>query len=122
MRSLATGIPQLVFRSLSDGSRIWVSPQWIDFTGLNLDQSLGYGWMDAIHPDDREATQVAWADAGQHGEERVDVGLGGLEAAMGEHHLLEGRVVRQHVPLEEGPRAGRLAPGDRGRRLVRASE
>jgi PAS domain S-box-containing protein len=64
-RLLATSIPQLVFRTLPDGNRIWGSPQWIDFTGLSLEQSLGFGWMDAVHPDDREATQRAWHDAQQ---------------------------------------------------------
>src|SRR5689334_11272483 len=50
-RLLATNIPQLVFRGLSDGSRTWPSPQWIDFTGLGVEASLGLGWLDAIHPD-----------------------------------------------------------------------
>src|SRR5689334_17174659 len=36
-RLLATNIPQLVFRGLGDGSRTWPSPQWIDFTGLNVE-------------------------------------------------------------------------------------
>lgn len=67
-RILATGIPQLVFRTKWDGSRTWGSPQWIDFTGLARDASLGFGWLDAIHPDEREATKDAWFDAAEVGE------------------------------------------------------
>jgi PAS domain S-box-containing protein len=67
-RLLATNIPQLVFRSQSDGSRTWPSPQWIDFTGLGVEQSLGFGWVDAIHPDDREATIEAWRTAETAGQ------------------------------------------------------
>lgn len=62
-RLLATNIPQLVFRAKSDGSRTWDSPQWIDFTGLSLSQSIGFGWLDAIHPEDREITIAAWRTA-----------------------------------------------------------
>jgi PAS domain S-box-containing protein len=59
-RLLASSIPQLVFLTRPDGTRTWPSPQWIEFTGLSFDQSLGFGWLEAIHPDDREPTQRAW--------------------------------------------------------------
>lgn len=67
-RLLATNIPQLVFRGLSDGSRTWPSPQWIDFTGLDFKASIGLGWLEAIHPDDREGTLEAWRKAIVTGE------------------------------------------------------
>jgi PAS domain S-box-containing protein len=67
-RLLATNIPQLVFRGLADGNRTWPSPQWIDFTGLDADASLGLGWLDAVHPDDRESTLAAWREAAKSGE------------------------------------------------------
>jgi len=67
-RLLATSIPQLVFRSLHDGVRTWGSPQWIDFTGLSFEDSLGFGWLDTIHPDDRDGTVSAWKDAPAKGE------------------------------------------------------
>jgi PAS domain S-box-containing protein len=67
-RLLATSIPQLVFLTRSDGWRSWGSPQWIDFTGLSFDDSLGSGWLDAIHADDREETWARWTDAQRSGE------------------------------------------------------
>lgn len=67
-RTLATSIPQLVFRTRWDGARTWGSPQWIDFTGLSLDESLGFGWLDAIHPEERAASRDAWAGAAEAGE------------------------------------------------------
>ena len=63
LRSLVEGIPQLVFRSRSSGKRIWGSPQWVAYTGLSEEESVGLGWLDAIHPDDRAATMAAWAEA-----------------------------------------------------------
>ena len=71
-RLLATSIPQLVFRTRADGERTWGSPQWIEFTGLNLEASVGFGWLDAIHPDDREKTLDAWREAADTGEYYVE--------------------------------------------------
>lgn len=71
-RLLALSIPQLVFRTLSDGTRTWPSPQWTEFTGLSAKESLGYGWLDAIHPDDRELTLAGWQGAAERGEYSVE--------------------------------------------------
>jgi PAS domain S-box-containing protein len=67
LRSLVEGIPQLVFRSRSSGERIWGSRQWVTFTGLSEEESVGLGWLDAVHPDDRVVTMVAWAEAEARG-------------------------------------------------------
>jgi PAS domain S-box-containing protein len=71
-RTLATSIPQLVFRTRPDGLRTWGSPQWIEFTGLALEDSLAAGWMDAVHPDDRQLTQNGWKTALETGEYHVE--------------------------------------------------
>ena len=67
LRSLVEGIPQLVFRSRSSGERIWGSPQWIAYAGQSEEESVGLGWLDAVHPDDRAATMAAWAEAEARG-------------------------------------------------------
>ncbi|WP_363352446.1 PAS domain S-box protein [Methylocystis echinoides] len=71
-RLLATNIPQLVFRTKRNGARSWGSPQWIAFTGLSLEDSLGFGWVDAVHPEDREDTLAAWTRAWESGEYYVE--------------------------------------------------
>lgn len=71
LRTLTEGIPQLVWRASNDGRWTWASPQWTAFTGQTREESLGMGWLDAIHPEERATTTQAWHDAGQHG--RVDV-------------------------------------------------
>jgi PAS domain S-box-containing protein len=71
-RLLSISIPQLVFCTRPNGDRTWGSQQWIDFTGLNLAQSLGFGWLNAIHPDDLMATQAAWQSARETGEYYVE--------------------------------------------------
>ena len=71
-RLLATNIPQLVFRSQSDGTRTWGSPQWVEFTGLSEPESLGQGWIEAVHPQDRATTQEAWHEAQRTGEYYIE--------------------------------------------------
>ena len=71
-RMLATSIPQLVFRSRSDGARKWGSPQWEVYAGLSDADSRGFGWLEAVHPDDREDTVSRWGNAMQSGEYYVE--------------------------------------------------
>ncbi len=66
-RLLIQSLPQLVWRSADDGLWTWASPQWLAFTGQTQEQSNGWGWLDAIHPDDRQATMLAWHEARPHG-------------------------------------------------------
>lgn len=59
-RTLAEGIPQLVWRAIDGGRWISASPQWVAYTGLNAEASMGRGWLRAIHPDDRQSAEAAW--------------------------------------------------------------
>ncbi|MCI0755699.1 sensor domain-containing diguanylate cyclase [Teichococcus vastitatis] len=71
-RDMATGLPQLVFGCRASGERTWPSPQWVVFTGLHETESLGLGWLTAIHPDDRPATMEAWTRASAMGDYLVE--------------------------------------------------
>jgi PAS domain S-box-containing protein len=82
-RTLATNIPQLVFASLPTGSRTWGSPQWIVFTGLDEPRSLDFGWLNAVHPEDREATVSGWQRARQSGIYDIEHRI--LRAKTGEY-------------------------------------
>jgi PAS domain S-box-containing protein len=62
-RTLVEGIPQLVWSARDGGEWTWSSPQWSEFTGLSVKESKGWGWLDAIHPEDREAARVSWRHA-----------------------------------------------------------
>lgn len=66
-RSLVEQIPQLVWRSGPFGQRIWGSPQWRVFAGQTLEESVGLGWLSAIHPQDRDATLEAWHEGERTG-------------------------------------------------------
>ena len=66
-RTLAEGIPSMVWRSSDEGLWTWAGPQWLDYTGQTQEQAQGWGWLDAVHPEDREATMQAWHQARPHG-------------------------------------------------------
>lgn len=66
-RLLATTVPHLVFRSTTEGRRTWASPQWATYTGMGNAESEGYGWLDAIHPDDRDVALKKWDEAAYDG-------------------------------------------------------
>ncbi len=40
---------------------------WADLTGMPPEESSGMGWLESLHPDDRERAQKAWTEAFEHG-------------------------------------------------------
>jgi PAS domain S-box-containing protein len=59
-RTLAEAMPQIVWITDADGANTYFSQQWMAYTGLTLDESLGTGWAVPFHPEDREAAKDAW--------------------------------------------------------------
>jgi len=62
-RTLTEAMPQLVWIAGADGSRVYCNQQWIDYTGLTREESLGQGWTGPVHPDDRRQAQDSWQHA-----------------------------------------------------------
>ena len=56
-------IPALVWSALPDGSRDFLSRQWLEYTGLSLEKGLGWGWTAAIHSEDRARCVDEWRAA-----------------------------------------------------------
>ncbi len=54
--------PVGVFRTDLDGVCFGVNPRWCQLSGLTEEQSLGFGWLQAIHPDDRDRVLLAQAE------------------------------------------------------------
>lgn len=62
-RYLAEAIPQLVWTSNPNGECDFFNQNWCDYTGLTLEQSLGSGWLAALHPDDVQNADEVWSNA-----------------------------------------------------------
>ena len=63
-RFLADAMPHMVWTSLPDGHLDYVNHRWLETTGMTEIASLGReGWLDAVHPEDREETHLLWRAA-----------------------------------------------------------
>jgi PAS domain S-box-containing protein len=60
-RSLVMATSQIVWTSTPDGRVLEDSPSWRAFTGGTYEEGKEYGWLNALHPEDREPTRVLWA-------------------------------------------------------------
>jgi PAS domain S-box-containing protein len=47
----------------ASGQVVEASPSWSFFCGQSPEEQLGEGWLDAVHPDDRERTRALWRKA-----------------------------------------------------------
>lgn len=63
LRNLANTVPAFVWFAGPDSSVHYLNNRWYEYTGQTPEQALPHGWLDAIHPDDRERTAEAWASA-----------------------------------------------------------
>jgi len=63
--TLADAVPQIVWITGPDGRNIYFNKQWVDYTGLTLEESYGHGWNIPFHPDDRQRAWEAWQHAVQ---------------------------------------------------------
>jgi two-component system, LuxR family, sensor kinase FixL len=53
-RSLADTAPVLVWSTGKNGLCEYFNKGWLDFTGRTHEQEIGRGWMESLHPDDRQ--------------------------------------------------------------------
>ena len=59
-RQVTESLPQLVWTCTADGLCDYLSPQWVAYTGKGEAEQLGHGWLDQVHPDDRERAIDHW--------------------------------------------------------------
>jgi formate hydrogenlyase transcriptional activator len=68
LRQIIDTIPALVWWALPDGSKEFLNKYWRDYTGLSAEQSHGWGWQIAIHPEDLPDLMGKWQELGASGE------------------------------------------------------
>ncbi|MBI3846096.1 MAG: CHASE domain-containing protein [Planctomycetes bacterium] len=67
-RSLSASAPVGIFETDAAGSAVYFNARWLQFAGLTSDEALGSNWVQAVHPDDREAVTRTWRDLARAGE------------------------------------------------------
>jgi PAS domain S-box-containing protein len=67
-QTLTESLPHLVWTCRADGWCDYLSRQWVEYTGRSESEQLGYGWLNHLHPEDRERTQAEWTAAVARGD------------------------------------------------------
>jgi PAS domain S-box-containing protein len=68
LEALVEASAQIFWATAPDGQVVADSPSWRAFTGQSYDEWKSTGWLNAVHPDDRAVTLVAWRNAVERGE------------------------------------------------------
>jgi PAS domain S-box-containing protein len=54
---------QATWETDASGQVVKDSPSWRTYTGQTYEEWIGYGWLNAVHPDDREYAERQWKEA-----------------------------------------------------------
>lgn len=86
---LAENSPVGIFQTDAKGSTLYVNQRWCQISGLSSKEAMGNGWLDAVHPDDKEKLSRGWKKATNihrpsHAEYRFVHGNGTITWVIGE--------------------------------------
>src|SRR6201987_3324026 len=71
LRQVIDAIPTLAWCNLPDGPNEFLNKRWHEYTGLSHEQSNGWGWQIAFHPEDVPPLMEKWREllvSGEPGE------------------------------------------------------
>ena len=66
---ISSGMPIGLYATDGEGACTFTNPRWQEIFGLSLEESLGSGWADTIHPEDRSAVFAEWTQAAEEARE-----------------------------------------------------
>lgn len=62
-RNLADNAPVMIWITESDGSCSYASRRWYEFSGETPETTLGFAWLNSVHPDDRAEVEKTFRAA-----------------------------------------------------------
>ena len=71
LRQVIDTIPTLAWCNLADGPNEFLNKRWQEYTGLSPEESHGWGWQAAFHPEDLPSVMEKWSEllvSGEPGE------------------------------------------------------
>src|SRR5580698_10177183 len=79
LRQVIDAIPALAWCNYADGPNEFLNKRWHDYTGLSHEESTGWGWQAAFHPEDVPPLMKKWRELLASGEP------GEIEARLRRH-------------------------------------
>ncbi len=67
-RTLADLVPDLLWQSDATGYTTWYNRRWMEYTGQSPAEARGWGWVEVIHPEDREPSLGTYKEAVRTGQ------------------------------------------------------
>lgn len=91
---LADAAPAILWTAQPDGSVDFISDTLYHFTGFTREHAMGWGWSDAVHPDDVAVCKLKWEHSLRVGEPlEVEYRLRGADGSN-RWFLVKGNPVR----------------------------
>lgn len=59
-KTLTRTAPVGIFETDANGSTTYVNETWLQYSGMRFEEAIGDGWLNAVHPEDREWLQKGW--------------------------------------------------------------
>jgi PAS domain S-box-containing protein len=66
---LVTSAPVGIFQTDAQGDCLFVNQRWQEMTEISFTAASGQGWLQALHPDDRDRVNSEWYNTTQTGQE-----------------------------------------------------
>jgi PAS domain S-box-containing protein len=60
--------PDIIFSRQEDGARDYISDRFYEFTGAAAGSANGFGWLEYVHPEDKDRTMAEWLSCVQSGD------------------------------------------------------
>ncbi|WP_055442585.1 ATP-binding protein [Lacinutrix himadriensis] len=68
-RSLASNAQVAIFSTDNEGMVSYVNDEWMKYSGMTFKEAMGSGWVNAIHPEDKDRVMHEWQQAVLYGND-----------------------------------------------------
>ncbi|HTO07215.1 MAG TPA: ATP-binding protein [Myxococcota bacterium] len=86
LRAMTVHSPAIIYMTQPDGYCTFLSEAWTSLTGRQIELGLGFGWANALHPDDVERTRAVFAPTPVPASFRIEFRM--VHASGGYHWVI----------------------------------
>lgn len=81
LEQMTACLPLLLWSCGADGACDALGPQWLRYTNVPEAEQIGHGWLQQVHPDDRDAVATTWRQADGKASVATELRLRGASGA-----------------------------------------